>query len=66
MKTKFYKQIFAVLLLLLPAFVHAQAVDNLMRSSNRIYVVISVLVLILAVLILYLVRVERKIKNLEK
>ena len=66
MKTKFYKQIFAVIFLLLPAFVHAQAVDNLMRSNNRIYVVITVLVLILAVLILYLVRVEKKIKNLEK
>lgn len=63
---KISKHIVAAILLMLPTLSQAQAVDNLMRSSNRIYVVISVLVLILVVLILYLVRVEKKLKNLEK
>jgi hypothetical protein len=40
--------------------------DNLMRSSGRIYVVIAVILTILAGLILYLVRLERKIKKMEK
>jgi uncharacterized BrkB/YihY/UPF0761 family membrane protein len=39
---------------------------DLMRSSGRIYVVIAVMLAILTGIILYLVRLERKIKKLEK
>lgn len=37
-----------------------------MRSNGKIYVVVAVLTTILAGLVLYLVRLERKIKQLEK
>jgi hypothetical protein len=37
-----------------------------MRSNGRIYVVVAVMLTILAGLILYLVRLDRKIKKLEK
>jgi uncharacterized membrane protein len=51
--------------------IHAQdskesTVGELMRSSGRIYVVIAVMLTILAGLILYLVRLDRKISKLEK
>lgn len=37
-----------------------------MRSNGRIYVVVAVVVLILIGLILYLVRLDRKISKMEK
>jgi len=37
-----------------------------MRSNGRIYVVVAVMLTILLGLILYLVRIERKIKKLEE
>ena len=37
-----------------------------MRSNGRIYVVVAVVVLILIGLILYLVRLDRKITKMEK
>jgi hypothetical protein len=40
--------------------------DNMMRSNGRIYVVIAVILVILTGLILYLVRIERKVRKLEK
>ncbi|NDF98760.1 MAG: CcmD family protein [Chitinophagia bacterium] len=39
---------------------------ELMRSEGRIYVVIAVMLTILGGLLLYLVRLDRKISNLEK
>ncbi len=39
---------------------------SLMRSNGRIYVVIAVILCILAGLILYLIRLDRKITRLEK
>lgn len=49
---------------------HAQeaetAFGETMRSNGRIYVVIAVILTILAGLILYLVRLEKKIGKLEK
>ncbi len=39
---------------------------SLMRSNGRIYVVIAVILCILAGLILYLIRLDKKITNLEK
>ena len=40
--------------------------SDLMRSNGRIYVVVGVILIILAGLILYVVRVDRKISKLEK
>jgi predicted tellurium resistance membrane protein TerC len=60
------------LLLLLFIATSANAQDgnkpdtNFMYSSGRIYVVIAVMTTILAGLILYLVRLDRKITRLEK
>ncbi len=39
---------------------------NTMRSSGRIYVVIAVILTILFGIVLYLVRLEKKIKKFEK
>lgn len=39
---------------------------DLMRSNGRIYVVIAVILTILTGVILYLVRLERKLRRLEK
>ena len=38
---------------------------DLMRSNGRIYVVVAVMLTILTGLVLYLVRLDRKIKKLE-
>ncbi len=54
-----------VFLLLLPAMAFAQAKESLMYSSGRIYVVVAVMLIILLGLILYLVRIEKKVKKLE-
>jgi hypothetical protein len=42
------------------------AMADLMRSEGRIYVVIAVMLTILGGLLLYLVRLDRKISRLEK
>ena len=39
---------------------------DLMRSNGRIYVVVAVMLTILIGLVLYLVRIDRKISKLEK
>lgn len=39
---------------------------DMMRSNGRIYVVVAVMVTILAGLILYVVRLDKKISKLEK
>lgn len=39
---------------------------DLMRSEGRIYVVIAVILTILAGLLIYLIRLDRKISKLEK
>ncbi len=39
---------------------------DMMRSNGRIYVVVAVMLTILAGLILYIVRLDRKITKLEK
>ena len=59
------------LLLSLCCTVAAKAQDKpgfgtTMRSNGRIYVVVAVVLVILAGLILYLVRLDRKIAKLEK
>ena len=61
-----------LLLLLTTIYVQAQegtantAFGETMRSNGRIYVVIAVILTILIGLILYLVRLDRKIRKLEK
>ena len=64
-----FKIVVLVLLLLISGVAQAQektAGTDFMRSNGRIYVVIAVILTILAGIILYLVRLERKIKRLEK
>ena len=68
---KCMKKIFALFVLLLCGiFVNAQndkpEMADMMRSNGRIYVVVAVMLTILAGLILYLVRIDRKLKKLEK
>jgi hypothetical protein len=62
--------LFALLLLLLStSMLHAQGDSNMgdtMRSNGRIYVVITVILVILAGLFLYLIRLDRKMSKLEK
>jgi uncharacterized membrane protein len=59
-----------LLLLLSSIMLYAQdgktGIGNTMRSNGRIYVVIVVILVILAGLILYLVRLDRKIRKFEK
>lgn len=45
---------------------HADSSAGLMRSNGRIFVVVAVMLTILAGLIIYLVRLDRKIGKLEK
>ena len=64
---------FLFLLLILPAMVWAQVDDAQkkytafdMRQNGKIYVVVTVVLIILIGLLLYLVRIDRKISKLEK
>ncbi|HQV06842.1 MAG TPA: CcmD family protein, partial [Chitinophagaceae bacterium] len=66
---KIVLKIFFLLLLVLPSLLlHAQdkpvEMADTMRSNGRIYVVIAVMLIILAGLILYLVRLDRKLKKI--
>ena len=68
---KYFKKITALFfILLLSAASFAQEKDvsvaDTMRSNGRIYVVVAVVLTILTGLILYLVRLDRKITKLEK
>jgi uncharacterized membrane protein YcjF (UPF0283 family) len=65
------KKIFLLaLLIFISASVFAQndkvQMADLMRSNGRIYVVVAVVVTILIGLILYVVRLDKKISRLEK
>lgn len=62
-----------LLQLFLTPILFAQAQDNssaemadTFRSNGKIYVVVAVMLVILAGLILYLIRLDRKISKLEK
>ncbi len=63
------KKITAVLFFLPATFIanaqNAEMADT-MRSNGKIYVVIAVMLTILSGLILYLIRLDRKISKLEK
>ncbi len=56
----------SLLLLSYPALVFGQGFGDTMRSNGRIYVVVAVMLTILAGLILYLVRLDRKISKMER
>jgi CcmD family protein len=65
--------LFACLLAMLPVTIWAQAADPEkqytafeMRHNGKIYVVVGVLLIILAGVLLYLIRLDRKITKLEK
>jgi len=64
------KPILALFLILISTAIFAQdkkvEMADFMRSSGRIYVVVAVMLTILAGLILYLVRLDRKMSKLEK
>lgn len=67
---KLLKFLFAIILLSTTSSLWAQPsqtpMAELMRSDGRIYVVIAVLLTILAGLILYLIRLDKRITRLEK
>ena len=56
----------SLLLVLCNYALFAQNLDNEMRSNGKIYVVVAVLVTIFIGIILYLIRLDRKITKLEK
>lgn len=67
------RKLFTLLLLqMVTLFVQAQeetaktTIGETMRSNGRIYVVVAVMLTILIGLILYLVRLDRKISKVEK
>ena len=67
---KFLKTFLAIFFLSFTTSVWAQTsrtpMAELMRSDGRIYVVIAVLLTILAGLIFYLIRLDKRISRLEK
>ena len=54
--------------LLFTLFVNAQGIEmaDTMKANGKIYVVIAVMLTILAGLVFYLIRLDRKISKLEK
>jgi hypothetical protein len=64
---KFYT---TLLLLLINVITHAQNSDvsmaDTMRSNGKIYVVVAVILTIFAGIIIYLIRLDKKISRLEK
>ena len=63
------KKLISILTFILFAFFsNAQDVEmaDMMKENGKIYVVIAVMLTILAGLVLYLVRLDRKISKLEK
>ena len=63
------KKLISILTLILSTFfVNAQDVTmaDVMKENGKIYVVIAVILTILAGLVLYLIRLDRKISKLEK
>lgn len=63
------KIVFLIVLLLSTTVTFAQQkteMADLMRSNGRIYVVVAVMLTILAGLVFYVVRLDKKISKLEK
>lgn len=51
--------------ILLSLISHAQGGDDFLRSAGKIYAVVAVVLVLFLGIVLYLIRIERKIKNLE-
>lgn len=62
------KTILSIFFTFLALFTQAQEIEmaDQMRAEGKIYVVIAVLLVILIGLILYLIRIDRKLSKLEK
>ena len=63
------KTLFAILLFAAAQSVHAQEKVEMadgMRSNGKIYVVVAVLAVIFIGLLLFLIRIDRKVSRLEK
>ncbi len=56
----------ALFLLSLPGFAQEVEMADTMRSEGKIYVVVTILLIILAGLIVYVVTIDRKASRLEK
>jgi hypothetical protein len=66
MKGRKISMLLALLLSSLTGFSQKVEMADTMRSNGRIYVVVAVVVTILAGLIIYVARLDRKITKLEK
>lgn len=57
-----------ILIILLLNFLtaSAQTATESLRSSGKIYVVVGVIIIIFSIIVLYLLRLDRKITRLEK
>lgn len=66
MNKSIYFLLTSIYLFIAPTPGMAQSFDSVMRSSGRIYVVIAVLLVILIGIFMYMFRVERKLKKLER
>lgn len=67
----FIRILFSFILSIVCAFAYAQDstaanINAVMRSNNKIFVVMSVCITILVGLILYLIRIDRKVSGIEK
>ena len=62
--------LFTVILFMSSPFVWSQtqstSIDEVMRSHDKIYVVMTVCIVILIVFFLYLIRIDRKVSKKEK
>lgn len=58
------KKIFPAILFL-SSILPLQAQDSLFRSSGKIYVVVGIILIIFALIVIYLFRLDRKISKLE-
>lgn len=55
----------SILFLSLLMNLSAQGEESVFRSSGKIYVVVGIIAIIFLLIVIYLIRLDRKIKNLE-
>lgn len=55
----------SILFLSLLMNLSAQGEESVLRSSGKIYVVVGIIAIIFLLIVVYLIRLDRKIKNLE-
>lgn len=54
-----------LVLMLLSFFAKAEGAEDLFYSNSKIYVVVAILLIIFIGIIVYLIRLDRKVKQLE-